>query len=106
MPFSVGDTHAVQGDGEVCGTANKSPMYVVLALDLVKGANLKTPRFTAPGPVTHRLDAKEYEATTGIGPDLMTANRHAVANIIYFLCATRGMAAVDASMLVSTCVDL
>ena len=24
--FSVGDTHAVQGDGEVCGTAIESPM--------------------------------------------------------------------------------
>ena len=24
--FSVGDTHATQGDGEVCGTAIESPM--------------------------------------------------------------------------------
>ncbi len=28
--FSVGDTHAAQGDGEVCGTAIESPMDVVL----------------------------------------------------------------------------
>jgi acetamidase/formamidase len=35
--FSVGDTHAAQGDGEVCGTAIESPMNVVLTLDLVKG---------------------------------------------------------------------
>ena len=28
--FSVGDTHAAQGDGEVCGTAIESPMSVVL----------------------------------------------------------------------------
>ena len=28
--FSVGDTHAAQGDGEVCGTAIESPMNVVL----------------------------------------------------------------------------
>ena len=34
--FSVGDTHAAQGDGEVCGTAIESPMNVVLTLDLVK----------------------------------------------------------------------
>ena len=26
--FSVGDTHAAQGDGEVCGTAIESPMTV------------------------------------------------------------------------------
>ena len=36
--FSVGDTHAAQGDGEVCGTAIESPMDVVLKLDLVKDA--------------------------------------------------------------------
>ena len=36
--FSVGDTHAAQGDGEVCGTAIESPMDVVLTLDLVKDA--------------------------------------------------------------------
>jgi acetamidase/formamidase len=70
--FSVGDTHAAQGDGEVCGTAIESPMNVVLTLDLVKDQPLKTPRFTTPGPVTRHLDAKGYEVTTGIGPDLMT----------------------------------
>lgn len=104
--FSVGDTHAAQGDGEVCGTAIESPMDVVLTLDLVKGANLKTPRFTTPGPVTRHLDAKGYEVTTGIGPDLMQAARDAVSHMIDFLCATRGMAAVDAYMLCSTCGDL
>lgn len=104
--FSVGDTHAAQGDGEVCGTAIESPMDVVLTLDLVKGAHLKSPRFTTLGPVTRHLDAKGYEVTTGIGPDLMAASRDAVANMIDLLCALRGMAAVDAYMLVSTCGDL
>lgn len=104
--FSVGDTHAAQGDGEVCGTAIESPMDVVLTLDLVKGANLKTPRFQTSGPVTRHLDAKGYEVTTGIGPDLMQASREAVANMVDHLCATRGMAAVEAYMLVSTCGDL
>lgn len=104
--FSVGDTHAAQGDGEVCGTAIESPMDVVLTLDLVKGAHLKTPRFTTAGPVTRHLDAKGYEVTTGIGPDLMAAARDAVAGMVDLLCAQRSMAAVDAYMLVSTCGDL
>ena len=104
--FSVGDTHAAQGDGEVCGTAIESPMDAVLTLDLVKGANLKTPRFTTPGPVTGHLDAKSYEATTGVGPDLMAAARDAVANMVDLLCAQQGMAAVDAYMLCSVCGDL
>ena len=104
--FSVGDTHAAQGDGEVCGTAIESPMDVVLTLDLVKGAKLKTPRFTTPGPVTRHLDAQGYEVTTGIGPDLMAAARDAVAGMVDHLSATRGMAPVNAYMLVSTCGDL
>ena len=104
--FSVGDTHAAQGDGEVCGTAIESPMDVVLTLDLVKDARLKTPRFTTPGPVTRHLDAKGYEATTGIGPDLMTGARDAVSAMIDLVTATHGMSAVEAYMLVSTCGDL
>lgn len=104
--FSVGDTHAAQGDGEVCGTAIESPMHTVMTLDLIKGANLKTPRFTTPGPVTNHLDAKGYEVTTGIGPDLMAAARDAVSGMIDLLTASRGMAAQDAYMLVSTCGDL
>ncbi|MCZ0963695.1 acetamidase/formamidase family protein [Paracoccus benzoatiresistens] len=104
--FSVGDTHAAQGDGEVCGTAIESPMDVTLTLDLVKGVNLKMPRFTTPGPVTRHLDTKGYEVTTGIGPDLMTGARQAVEQMVDLLCAQHGMAAVDAYMLVSTCGDL
>lgn len=104
--FSIGDTHAAQGDGEVCGTAIESPMDVALTIDLVKDAQLKFPRFTTPGPVTTHLDAKGYEVTTGIGTDLMAASRDAVAGMVDLLCATRQMAAVDAYMLVSTCGDL
>lgn len=104
--FSVGDTHAAQGDGEVCGTAIESPMDATLTLDLVKGMGLRTPRFTTPGPVTRHLDGRGYEATTGIGPDLMAASRDAVAGMIDLLCATRGMSAVEAYMLCSTCGDL
>ena len=104
--FSVGDTHAAQGDGEVCGTAIESPMDVVLTFDLEKGANLKSPRFTTPGPVTRHLDAKGYEVTTGIGPDLMSGARDAVSAMIDLLCARHGMLPVEAYMLVSTCGDL
>lgn len=104
--FSVGDTHAAQGDGEVCGTAIESPMDVVLTFDLVKDTPLKMPRFTTPGPVTRHLDTKGYEVTTGIGPDLMSGARDAVAGMVDLLCAQHGMSAVDAYMLVSTCGDL
>ncbi|HYE00248.1 MAG TPA: acetamidase/formamidase family protein [Alphaproteobacteria bacterium] len=104
--FSVGDTHAAQGDGEVCGTAIESPMAVTLRFDLVKGANLPFPRFRTAGPVTRHLDGEGYEVTTGVSPDLMQASRDAVAGMIDLLTARHGMAAVDAYMLCSVCGDL
>src|SRR6202043_2112923 len=66
--FSIGDTHAAQGDGEVCGTAIESPMRVALQFDLLKQEPLAFPRFRTSGPVTRHLDVKGYEVTTGIGP--------------------------------------
>jgi acetamidase/formamidase len=104
--FSVGDTHAAQGDGEICGTAIESPMSVTLTLDLVKDARLATPRYTTPGPVTRHLDAKGYEVTTGLGPDLMTAAREAVARMVDLIATRTGMAPVEAYMLCSVCGDL
>ncbi len=104
--FSVGDTHAAQGDGEVCGTAIESACAVAVRFDLVKGANLAFPRFTTPGPVTRHLDAAGYEVTTGIGPDLMAAARAAVANMVELLAKRHQMNAVDAYLLCSVCGDL
>ncbi|MFO1310851.1 MAG: acetamidase/formamidase family protein [Burkholderiales bacterium] len=104
--FSVGDTHAAQGDGEVCGTAIESPMSLAVQFDLVKGANLAFPRFRTAGPVQRHLDAKGFDVTTGIGSDLMQAARAAVSGMIDLLTARHGMPAVDAYMLCSVCGDL
>ncbi len=104
--FSVGDTHAAQGDGEVCGTAIESPMQVALQFDLLKQTPLAFPRFTTPGPVTRHLDGKGYDTTLGIGQSLMTAARDAVRGMIDLLCQRHGMTAVQAYMLCSVCGDL
>ncbi|MEX2649150.1 MAG: acetamidase/formamidase family protein [Alphaproteobacteria bacterium] len=104
--FSIGDTHAAQGDGEVCGTAIESQMKVALRLDLIKGANLRYPRFETPGPVARHLDAKGYHVTTGIGPDLMAAARDAVGGMIDLLGTRHGLGAVEAYMLCSVAGDL
>jgi acetamidase/formamidase len=104
--FSVGDTHAAQGDGEVCGTAIESPMNVTLSFDLVKGADLAFPRFETPGPVTRHLDGKGYFVTTGIGPDLMENARAAVMRMVDDISAAQGISAAEAYMLCSVCADL
>ena len=47
--FSVGDTHAAQGDGEVCGTAIESPMRVALRFDVLKQGTAGLPAFPDRG---------------------------------------------------------
>ncbi|HET7413059.1 MAG TPA: acetamidase/formamidase family protein, partial [Pararhizobium sp.] len=92
--------------GEVCGTAIESPMNAVLKFDVVKQANLKMPRFTTPGPVTRHLDAKGYEVTTGVGPDLMEGAKAAVTQMVDLISGRYNIDPVEAYMLVSACADL
>jgi acetamidase/formamidase len=104
--FSVGDTHATQGDGEVCGTAIESPCSLAAKFELIKNAKLAFPRFTTPGPVARHMDVKGYEVTTGIGPDLMEGAKAAVSGMIDLLSTRYKMKPVDAYMLCSVCGDL
>ncbi len=104
--FSIGDPHAAQGDGEVCGTAIETVASVVVHLDLERGADLPFPRFVTPGPVSRHLDAKGYDVTTGIGPDLMEAAKDCVRGMIDLVCARHHMRPEDAYMLLSVCADL
>ena len=104
--FSVGDGHAAQGDGEVCGTAIESPMNVTVKLEVIKDTNLNFPRVSTPGPVTHHLDRDGYEITTGIGPDLMESAKIAVSDMVAFVSETYGLSRNEAYMLCSVCADL
>jgi len=104
--LSLGDTHAAQGDGEVCGTAIESPIDASIRVDVIKGAKQRFPRFSTPGPVSNHLDGSGYEVTMGIGPDLMNCARIAVSEMIDLLSARFGYSPVDAYMLCSVCADL
>ncbi|MSO53679.1 MAG: acetamidase [Rhodospirillales bacterium] len=104
--FSLGDSHAAQGDGEVCGSALESRLDVTVKFELIKGGAPRFPRMVTTGPVTRHLDAKGYEVTTGIGPDLMEGAKNAVRGMIDVLTAQHGMSPEDAYMLCSVCADL
>ena len=104
--FSMGDAHATQGDGEVCGTAIESPIRVSVKFEVVKGLKLNFPRFETSGPVTRHLDEKGYEVTTGVGPDLMEAARAAVGDMIELISREHGLSPAEAYMLCSVCADL
>ncbi len=104
--LSIGDTHAAQGDGEVCGTAIESPIDVLVKIDLLKGAAIVSPQFQTIGPVTTHVDSLGYIVTTGVGPDLMTGAREAVSRMVELLVKKYKIEAVDAYMLCSVAGDL
>ena len=56
-----------------------------------EGRQSRLPALHTPGPVTRHFDAKGYEVTTGIGPDLMEAARDAVLGMIDLLSQAHGM---------------
>jgi acetamidase/formamidase len=43
--FALGDGHARQGEGEICGVAVEAAMHTVLIVDLIKGVSTPAPRF-------------------------------------------------------------
>lgn len=102
--FSVGDTHAVQGDGEVCGTAVESPMRIALRFELKKAAGWPRPAFEVPQQAGKGNGG--WFATTGVGPDLMIAAKDAIRFMIDHLGREYGLSPEVAYMLCSVAVDL
>jgi formamidase len=104
--LSAGDTHAAQGDGEICGTAIECAMDVALEVQLEKGLDLAYPAFETQGPVSRHLDQKGYHVATGIGEDLFQGARDAVSGTIDWLGRVHGVDPLDAYLLCSVCGDL
>ena len=104
--LSVGDTHAAQGDGEVCGTAIETAMNVRLRITLRKDAGIKRPQFEMDGSPTRHVDERGYYATTGIGPDLMEAAKDSLRDMIEHIGREYGLEPALAYMLCSVAVDL
>jgi acetamidase/formamidase len=104
--LSVGDTHAAQGDGEVCGTGLESAIDVAVTIELIKNTPLKFPRLEVFSPVTDHLDAAGYEVTTGIGPDLFRCAKESVMAMVDLIAREHRVSPEDAYMLCSLCGDL
>jgi len=98
--LSIGDTHAAQGDGEVCGTAIESPFDVDITIDRIKGAGLTTPRFITNGSSSEHNEAG-WEVTTGVGPDLLACSKDAVSRMVELLSSSLNILPVEAYMLCS-----
>ena len=94
--LSMGDGHAMQGHGEVTGTALETSLRGTFEVRVLKGRRLKWPRAETP---THYL-------AMGLHEDLDEASRLAVREMVEFLVAEKKMSADDAYMLCSLAGDL
>jgi acetamidase/formamidase len=104
--FSLGDGHAAQGDGEVCGTAIETPMRATVRLTVRKDLAVPEPQFLTAGPIARRTNTGRYYATDGIGPDVREAAQQAIRHMIEHLGREYGLPRPDAYMLCSVAVDL
>lgn len=104
--FSIGDTHAAQGDGEVCGTAIEASMETTIRFTLHKGNSIQEPRFEIPAQATAEADSRGYYVTTGYGEDIYKASQNAIRYMIEHLVDTYKMTEQEAYMLCSVAVDL
>src|SRR5207245_6391285 len=75
--FSLGDTHAAQGDGEVCGTAIETAMDVVVRLSVRRDFQIDAPQFSLPEGALAASEQPAYHVCTGVGPGLMEAAKDA-----------------------------
>jgi formamidase len=99
--FSAGDTHIVQGDGEVCGTGVETSSRLRVRLDVARAAESAAPWYVHAA----RPTATEWAATTGIGPDLFAAARDAVRRAVDLVSRT-GLDPIDAYLLLSLVGEL
>lgn len=104
--YSMGDGHAAQGDGEVCGTAIETPMRATVRLTVRKDIRVDAPEFQTAGPLAAHTNVGPFYATDGVAPDLMEAARKAIRAMIGYLQRTYGLGREQAYMLCSVAVDL
>jgi len=94
--LSMGDAHAMQGDGEVSVAALETSVRGTIQVILHKGMRLKWPRAETP---THYI-------AIGLHTDLDEAARLATREMIDFLAAEKNLSRDEAYILCSLGVDL
>jgi acetamidase/formamidase len=91
----LGDGHAVQGEGEIAGTAAEIQMNVVLEVDVLKGRRIGAPRLE---DATHLMAAGSYRP-------LEDAMRIASRELIQWLTEDYGLSPMDAYELLSVAME-
>ncbi len=87
----LGDCHAAQGDGELCGVAVEHPTVTTVQVDLIKGWTIKWPR----------LETKDFIMTIGSARPMEDAARIAYRELTRWLAADYGFSETDAYFLLT-----
>lgn len=94
--FSIGDAHAAQGLGEVCGTAIEAPMKFLVEIELLKGSSIAEPQY----------ENDEVYAVTAFATTIDEAAKKATRYMIDYLTTNHNLSRNDAYMLCSLAGDL
>lgn len=94
--FSIGDTHAAQGLGEVCGTGIEAPMRIIYEIVLIKDRSIPEPQY----------ETESYYAVTAFGSTLDIAAKKATSYMVDYLVEERHLDREDAYMVCSLAGDL
>ena len=103
---SLGDVHAAQGDGEVCGAGIECQATVTARFSLMKGHQMPELAFRMPGAMTASWNTAGWMGTTAHGPDLFANSQQAIRYMIDYLGRAHGLTPAEAYVLCSACVDL
>jgi len=104
--FSVGDTHAAMGDGEVCGTAVEAPMDITVRLSVRRDLSIDAPQFVVPAAAAPPERRTGFHVCTGVGPDLWEATRDATRSLVEHMVEQRGRTREEAYAIASVAADL
>jgi acetamidase/formamidase len=94
--FALGDVHATQGHGEVCGTGVEVPALVRVKFDVLKGRRIEWPRIESPDAIMTVCSARPLD----------DAARLAVRELLRWVVTDYGIEEYDAYMLLSVAADV
>jgi acetamidase/formamidase len=89
--FALGDGHARQGEGEVCGVAVECAMQTTVVVDLIKGVSTPWPR----------IESDSHIMSTGSARPLEDAYRVSQHDLVTWTADLTGLDTLDAYQLVS-----
>lgn len=87
----LGDCHAAQGDGELCGVAIEHPTVTTVQVDLIKDWTFKWPR----------LENEQFYMTIGSARPMEDATRIAYRELVRWLAAEFDFDEIEAYMLLT-----